>query len=77
MREVVKEAAGDRRRDQSLTGSDRADGLEQVVRRCVLEKEAGSAGLERSMHQFVEIESRENQHPWSALTVFDNAGAML
>jgi hypothetical protein len=57
--ELGDDLARDGRREQDVAGGDDADGGDELAGWCVLEQEAASAGLERLVDVFVEVERAE------------------
>ena len=53
--------------DERLAGGDGADALDQLFGRRPLQQEAVGTGLERVVHDLVEIEGGEHQDTWPRL----------
>jgi beta-glucosidase-like glycosyl hydrolase len=70
----VDDAAGDRRREQRLTGGHRVDRGDELLRPGPLEQEAGGAGGQRAEHVVVVLERGEDQHRRTRRCRGDRAG---
>ena len=61
--EVGDQASQHRRRDERVAFRDDVDGVDELLRRSVLEQEAARSSAQRLVDVFVEIEGGEHQHP--------------
>jgi hypothetical protein len=62
--EFLDDPTGDRRGQDALAGRHGFDRFDELFRRCALEQETTGSGAERAEDVFVDVEGRQDDHPW-------------